>query len=357
LNVLHLAAGNRWTGAAAVAFAEVQALREAGVNAHFAYVGGYKLEQKLSAFEFAHPLIERRQHPLSFFRSFRAIRAFARRESIEIVHAHLTHDHWLARFLITDRIRAVRTFHSRRVLRNEPLTRSLIARTAGICVVNAAFGSSPIFRAKKARFSPPPVNEREFASSGADARALYGIGRETPLIMMIGKLSARRGFEEGLETFRLLAAELGEARMMIVGHGEHRPHLETLAASLGIAKRVIWAGYHEDNLANHYRAADVLLFTAAGSDEGHRAVLESLSCGTAVAAYPIAGVDALLGSLTTRMQAASPRPEALARTTLDLLGSSGPALRRAAAEQTRSFHYPASAERLVKLYAECLSAG
>src|ERR1700742_2849740 len=48
VNVLHLAAGNRWTGAAAPAFAEVEALRAAGVEAHYAYVGGYKLEQKLA---------------------------------------------------------------------------------------------------------------------------------------------------------------------------------------------------------------------------------------------------------------------------------------------------------------------
>ena len=44
MRVLHLAAGNRWTGAAAPAFAEVVALREAGVDAHYAFVGGYKLE-------------------------------------------------------------------------------------------------------------------------------------------------------------------------------------------------------------------------------------------------------------------------------------------------------------------------
>src|SRR6185369_2565161 len=38
MKVLHLAAGNRWTGAAAPAFAEVEALRMAGADAHYAYV-------------------------------------------------------------------------------------------------------------------------------------------------------------------------------------------------------------------------------------------------------------------------------------------------------------------------------
>src|SRR3954451_21750739 len=44
--VLHLAALNRWTGAAALAFSEVVALLEAGVHALYAYVVGYKLQAK-----------------------------------------------------------------------------------------------------------------------------------------------------------------------------------------------------------------------------------------------------------------------------------------------------------------------
>src|ERR1700682_1170661 len=68
MRVLHLAAGNRWTGAAAPAFAEVEALRAAGVDAHYAYVGGYKLQDKIGHFDFAHPVIARAQNPRSFLR-------------------------------------------------------------------------------------------------------------------------------------------------------------------------------------------------------------------------------------------------------------------------------------------------
>ena len=64
MRILHLAAGNRWTGAAAPAFAEAAALREAGVDAHYAYVGGYKLEQKLARVDFAHATIAKAQTPM-----------------------------------------------------------------------------------------------------------------------------------------------------------------------------------------------------------------------------------------------------------------------------------------------------
>src|SRR5207244_10053184 len=91
------------------------------------------------------------------------------------------------------------------------------------------------------------------------------------------------------------------ARLMIIGHGEHRTALEAHAANLGIAEAVIWAGYHEDDLADHYRAADVLLFTAAGSDEGHRAVIEAMGCGVIPVTFPLSGMSALLGDLAPRL--------------------------------------------------------
>src|SRR5204862_449064 len=96
MKVLHLAAGNRWTGAAAPAFAEVEALREAGVDAHYAYVGGYKLQAKIGHYDFAHPIIAKAQNPIAFVRSTAAIDALLRNHGFDVVHAHLTHDHWLA---------------------------------------------------------------------------------------------------------------------------------------------------------------------------------------------------------------------------------------------------------------------
>src|SRR5581483_5718684 len=98
MKVLHLAAGNRWTGAAAPAFAEVAALREAGIDAHYAYVGGYKLHTKLAHFDFAHPIIAKAQNPFSFMNTAGAIERLVEHHGFDVIHAHLTYDHWLARF-------------------------------------------------------------------------------------------------------------------------------------------------------------------------------------------------------------------------------------------------------------------
>lgn len=351
MRVLHLAAGNRWTGAASPAFAEVEALRAAGIEAHYAYVGGYKLEEKIGRLDFAHAAIEKAQNPAAFIRTVSALRRLIRAHQIDLVHAHLTYDHWLARFAARG-LPIARTFHARRVLRTDLLSRRLNARTKLLFVINDTFRDA----LPSAIFTPPPVDHRQFHPEGDDVRAQYGITPETKLVTVIGKVSKGRGFEDALQTFALLRRTTPEARLMIIGHGEHRPALEAMAAELAITPHVLWAGYHEVDLAEHYRASDLLLFTARGSDEGHRAILEAMACGVPPATFPIDGVPALTGPLTSRLVAPASTPEALAVTVAALLGTNTAELRSEVSRRSHEFGYDRAAERLRDHYSRAIDA-
>lgn len=352
MRVLHLAAANRWTGAAAPAFAEVESLRGAGVEAHYAYVGGYKLETKIGHLPYAHAIIDKAQNPISFFRSVRRIRALIERESIDVVHAHLTYDHWLARAAARSAVVA-RTWHSRRVLRSDPLSRSLQRTTSASFIINADFADAGALN-RPAVFTPPPLDHRQFSPDGPDVRAQYGITPETRLLTVIGKLAPGRGFEDALRTFACVRKRVAGARLMVIGHGEHRPLLETLSRGLGIAADVIWAGYHEVDLAEHYRAANALLFTAKGSDEGHRAVLEAMACGVPPLCYPIEGMAALAGDLSATLVAREGSPASLAACAEQVLRNGS--LARLVAERSREFGFDRAAERLIGEYRRVLPA-
>lgn len=353
MKILHLAAGNRWTGAAAPAFAEVEALRDAGIEAHYAYVGGYKLESKLRGVSFAHPIIEKAQNPVAFMRSIRSIRRLIASFGIDVLHSHLSYDQSLARLTVRITRRPLllaRTFHSQRTLRNDSFTSSFIRRADALFTINDTFRDLPMLRGRDVTFTPPPLDTRLFKPDGPDMRAHYGIPAGARLMTVIGKLSAGRGFEEAIQTFAVVRRDNDAARLMIIGHGEHRPHLERLSRELGIAADVIFAGYHEHDLPEHYRAADILLFTAAGSDEGHRAIIESLGCGLPVATYPIPGVHALLGELGSRSISEESAPESLAVVVQQMLAAGSGAHRAAAAARARDFTYGPAAERLLDGY-------
>jgi glycosyltransferase involved in cell wall biosynthesis len=356
MKILHLAAGNRWTGAAAPAFAEVEALRAAGIDAHFAYVGGYKLQTKLARHAFAHPIIAKAQNPVSFLSTAGAIGRLVHEHGINIIHAHLTYDHWLARFAARGQrpVRIARTFHSRRTLRNEPFTRSLLGRTDAVFVINDDLPGAPVLRGREAVYTPPPLDTDQFSLDGANLRARYGLGEDVPVMTVIGKLSPDRGFEDALQTFARVRAQIPNAKLLLIGHGEHRPALEALSATLGLEGAVIWAGYHEDDLPEHYRSADVLLFTAAGSDEGHRAVLEAMGCGVSPATYPIEGIPSLLGSLRARHMSADSSPEALAATVIDLLRADQDLQRTEVNRRAAAFSYQNAAVRLIDAYSTVL---
>lgn len=355
MKILHIAAGNRWTGAAAPAFAEVVALREAGIDAHYAYVGGYKLQAKLARYDFAHPIIAKAQNPISFLQTAKVLHRLVAGHGFDILHAHLTYDHWLARFVARGRgLRIARTFHSRRTLRNEPLTRSLLTHTDAVFVINEELRDARILRGREVIATPPPLDTEQFSPQGPGVRAKYGIAEDAPIVAIIGKLSKDRGFEAALETFSRVRREIAAAKLLLIGHGEHRPALEALARSLGIDDAVIWAGYHEADLAEHYRSAKVLLFTAAGSDEGHRAVIEAMGSGVAPATYPIEGMRAILGDLSPRHMAASSMPKALASVVVHLLQADQDRLRDEVNRRAQLFDYEKSANRLINAYSTVL---
>ncbi len=352
MKILHLAAGNRWTGAAALAFAEVEALRAAGTDAHYAYVGGYKLQAKLARRDFAHPVIARAQNPVSFLRSEAALDRLVTEHGFDFIHAHLTYDHWLARFVARGprRPRIARTFHSRRTLRNEPFTRSLLARTDSVFVVNDELASSAVLRGREVTIAPPPLDTDQFTPDGPDVRAQYGIAPGAPLLVAIGKMAWGRGFEDVLDTFALVREARDDSRLLLIGHGEHRPRLEEHARERSLGDAVIWAGYHEDDLAEHYRAADVLLFTASGSDEGHRAVIEAMGCGVAPAIFPIEGIRGVLGELSARHVAATATAGDLAATAVSLLAQDRDRLRHEVNRRAEVFGYGKAARRLIDAY-------
>ncbi len=303
VNIAHLVSADRWTGAAAPALAEVEALRDQGTEAHYIFVGGNNLETRLAGYSWAHPVIEKPQNPVSFFRSRGRIREIVEKLKIDLLHAHLSYDHLLAAMSRPARQILVRTYHSRRTMRFEPVTQTLMRKCDGVATVNHADREHRFFGGRLAQVLPPPLDRSQHRPDGVNVRDEYSIGDDVFVIGFIGKVSPGRGFEEAIQVFSLLDDEVrSRCVLLIIGQGPHRSELEELTRSLRVSERVIWAGYHEQHLPAHYRAMDLLLFTAPGSDEGHRAVIEALGCGTPVAGFPIRGLKEVAGPDTTITQ-------------------------------------------------------
>lgn len=105
---------------------------------------------------------------------------------------------------------------------------------------------------------------------------------QPPVVLGIGRLAEPKDFPTLLRAFARLRA-VRPARLMILGEGELRDELETLAAELGLsADAVTFPGFVDNPFAYLRRAA---LFVLSSRWEGLPGVLiEALACGAAVVA-------------------------------------------------------------------------
>jgi len=308
VRVLLVTFATKYTGAAATAEHCTRALRAAGVDARFLFTAGRNLEERLATADWARAGLVKERTPARIAANLRALRAEA--ASADAVVCHLPHDHLLCVVAgVHHRSALVRNVRHPRHLRRDPWHRAVARRTDGLVLAFQRMGdrARDVFGDIPSLALPVPLEDRFRPGAAATPwrRRLDLDAR--PVVGVVGKLAAGRGFELALET----AARCRTSPwLVVVGHGELQPRLERLAVDLGISERVRWAGF-QDDLPAIFAATDLLLFTAPGSDWGHRVVSEAQGCGVPVVAASVAGVDDLIDDRRTGLVAPG-APDALA---------------------------------------------
>jgi colanic acid/amylovoran biosynthesis glycosyltransferase len=118
------------------------------------------------------------------------------------------------------------------------------------------------------------VSERklEVHRLGIDvSRFALGPAERPPLVVMIGRLVEKKGFEYGLRAFAHARARVQGAELVIVGEGERQKRLERLASELGLRAAVRFAGVlSQTDIAELLRRAAVLLAPSVVARDGNR---------------------------------------------------------------------------------------
>lgn len=364
LRILHLVANRWWTGSADPALDLARALRARGHQVWFGCIAGDALEAHAAAAGFAplpRPRLERTADPRVLLGDLLALRRLVRTRRVQIVHCHLTHDHWLAALASTGLgVRLVRTVHHRRALRPRPLTRWLLRRTDALLAP-----SEGIARAAEARGARPgtvhrvpgAVDLHRFApgTDGSAIRQELGLG-PGPVVGAVGRMVPGRGHDVLVRAVARLVPLLPELRLVLVGRGEGRPAVEALARQLGLERVVRFAGYRGEDLPTVLAALDCFVQLGAGSEESCRAVLEAMAMrlpvvAARVGALPETVVEGETGFLVDR------DPEAVAAAVARVLAD--PARARAMGQAGRrrvEAHFTSErrAERVEGIYRELL---
>lgn len=295
MRVLQITSDWKWTGPAEPMLRLCQVLRDRGCQVTLACPpppeeAGSSLAEEAERVGLAPRLwLERGRgvRPVGDRRDVTRLRSFLEREPADVVHTWHTRDHVLALRALgrAGGAALVRSYRIAEAIRATPWNAWLFgARTHGLlCVspetarqnaflraglpVRGAFGAVDL-----ERFRPEPPD-------GA-VRAGLGLAADDRVVGVVARVQGHRRFDLLLAAACRLFEADPKAKLLVVGRGTRRAELaEEPARRLGIADRVIFAGYRRADYAQVLRTIDVFTFLVPGSDGTCRALLEAAACG------------------------------------------------------------------------------
>jgi glycosyltransferase involved in cell wall biosynthesis len=141
---------------------------------------------------------------------------------------------------------------------------------------------------------------------------------EPPLVLAVGRLIEKKGFDDLVRACALLQREALDFRCRIVGKGPLRAELAALVAELGLEGHVVLSGpIPREQLVAQYRAASVLVAPCVVGSDGNRdglptVLVEAMALGVPVVATPVTGIPELVEDGRTGLIVPERDPGALA---------------------------------------------
>ncbi len=189
--------------------------------------------------------------------------------------------------------------------------------------------------------------------------------REPDLVLAVGRLTGKKGFDVLIRACGRLAAVGRPFRCEIRGEGKLRPRLQALVDRLGLDGRVrIRRFLSQEELPALYARAAVVALPCRELPDGNRdgvpnVVLEAMACGAPVVASRVAGLPEVVRHGVNGLLVPPDDPLALAAALDDVLSRPERAaeLGREAAASVSELDFRLTNRRLAERFQEVLAAG
>ncbi len=174
----------------------------------------------------------------------------------------------------------------------------------------------------------PTVDEDRFRPGVAadDLRASVGVTQAKRLVLSVGRLQRRKGFDNVVRALPLLQQRGIDAHYVLIGIGDDREYLARLATELGVSDRVHLLGHVSyDDLPRWYAACDIFAMPNRdidGDNEGFGLVyLEAACAGKPALAGTAGGTGSAVVDGLTGLRVDGERLEAIAQALARLLSN------------------------------------
>lgn len=350
--------------------------REGGVSFHFYR---YAPHPALNVFGYAGALREDvalrgsawMAAPLALAAGWRAARSVARRAGATVMHGHWVVPGGATALAAAPHLPLVVSLHGSDVYVAERhrsvarVARAVFTRAGWVTACSEDLRSRALALGAigdRSEVVPYGVDTARFTRSPdlrARGRDALGLRADDVVVLAVGRLVRKKGFEYLIDAVGRLAAAARPVTLVLAGGGDLEAELRARAVTAGVAARVRFPGVvSHDQVAQALAAADVVVVPSVRDDHGNvdglpNVVLEALASGTPLVATTAGGIGAVVRNRETGLLVAERDPEALAAAILALLDDPGRAAAMGEAarrEATSAFGWDRVAERFERAY-------
>lgn len=304
-----------------------------------------------------------------FLRDVIALARFVEQARIDVVHATGSQDVWtaaLARRWFSLPCAVVLTRHNTKRVAWNSANRWLYGRGIDRLAVASRtvleryerFLRRGILEPDRVRVLPPSLWFEDFEGDPDPAafRREMGVGPDTPLVGVVGRLVPDKGQDDLLRAAVEVRERIPETRFLLVGTGTWEEHLRRLARELGLSEAVRFLGFRRD-VPRITAALDLSVLPSVDCDASPTVVKEGLLMGVPVVATSIGGAKEIVEDGISGRIVPPRRPDLLARAIVEILSDRERARRMGAAGSERvreRFSHQTLAEGHLAFYREVM---
>ncbi|MEJ2167014.1 MAG: glycosyltransferase family 4 protein [Desulfobacterales bacterium] len=340
MKILHINTERTWRGGEQQTLYLLDGLRQRRIDSHLVCQPGSPMHAKAAeAGVDVYPIAMRGETDL--IASLR-IRNLIRENNFSIIHSHTSHAHTIA--YLASAGTGVRRLVTRRV--DFSIFRHSFLHLSGLKYRFLADDYVAISNRIKAVLVEDGMSERRIyvVHSGVDPqrfepaagdhlRSEFDIRDNEKIVVNVAHLAGHKGQKYLIRAIPHVLAKLPDSRFFIVGRGELMGELQTLAASLGLQRQLVFTGFRSD-VGAFYKIADLYVMSSVEEGLG-TAVLDAMACGRPVVATTAGGLPEIISDGETGRLVPPADALALAEGMIDMLTHPEMADAMAAAARTR----------------------
>jgi glycosyltransferase involved in cell wall biosynthesis len=273
---------------------------------------GGDFDELLAAHQVEHIKIEQTRSPAVLVRAVYQLHRAVKRFQPDIIHAHM-----MTSAVLTYGVRFFSRFKLVTTVHNEfEKSATLMGLGDRVIAVSRVVGESMEKRGIPAAKIRVILNGT-IGTPRLDAKPPVPQVLRRPAVVFVGGLHPRKGVDDLIAAFNIVAARIPQAHLYLVGAGPYEPDYREMAQQTGVGDRIVFCGTQSDP-RSHLLGADLFVLPSH-AEPGALVLPEAREAGCAIIGTNVGGIPEMLDEGNAGLLIPVRDPALLAKTMIEVL--------------------------------------